>query len=254
MDTAAKEMQLETYFKENPTLGLGFSGGVDSAYLLYAGLRTGATVKAYYVKTQFQPAFELQDAYRLAADLGTEITVLTHSVLDDPCIVKNSENRCYFCKSAIFGLICKQAASDGFSTVIDGTNASDDVADRPGMAALTQLDVVSPLRVCGITKDEVRQLSKAAGLSTWNKPAYACLATRIETGVPITQKLLTRVEVAEDALFQLGYSDFRVRVFHDAARLQFPQAQIEKAVAGRKEIAAAIKPHFSSILLDLEGR
>ena len=247
-------MTLEQFFKENRSAALGFSGGVDSSYLLYAGLRYGAKIKAYFVKTAFQPDFELRDAYRLAEQIGTEITVLERDILDNAQVVSNPPDRCYFCKAAIFGILKKQAASDGISLVIDGTNASDDTADRPGMKALSELSVRSPLRECGLTKDEVRRLSREAGLFTWDKPSYACLATRVPSGRAITRELLRRVEKAEDALFALGFSDFRVRVLDEAAKLQFPQGQINRAVDNRAEIVKAIKPYFPAVLLDLEGR
>jgi uncharacterized protein len=247
-------MTLEQFFKENPVVALGFSGGVDSSYLLYAGKHYSANIKAYYVKTAFQPEWELQDAYRLARQTGTEITVLESDILDNAAIISNPHDRCYFCKTSIFGIICSQASADGVPLVIDGTNASDDAADRPGMKALTELSVRSPLRECGITKNEVRRLSKEAGLFTWNKPAYACLATRIPSGQTITKTLLQRIEKAEDVLFALGFTDFRVRVLGEAARLQFPQEQMSNVLNKRADIVKAIKPYFTAVLLDLECR
>jgi len=245
---------LEQFFRENPSVALGFSGGVDSSYVLYAGLHYGAKVKAYFVKTAFQPEFELQDAYRLAEQIGTEITVLEMNILDNAQVVCNPAKRCYYCKRSIFETVRTRALADGISLLIDGTNASDDVADRPGMKALAELSVRSPLRECGITKDEVRRLSKEAGLFTWDKPAYACLATRIPTGQTYTKELLARVEKAEDALFAFGFSDFRVRVVGEAAKLQFPADQINDLFNKRTEIVKTIKPYFSAVLLDLEGR
>ena len=247
-------LTLEKFFKENPSVALGFSGGVDSSYLFYEGLRCGAKVKAYYVKTAFQPDFELQDAYRLAEQIGGEITVLEKDILDNAQVVSNPPDRCYHCKREIFGALQKQAAADGISLVIDGTNASDDEGDRPGMKALSEMSVRSPLRECGITKSDARRLSKDAGLLTWNKPAYACLATRIPQGRAITKELLRRVENAEDALFALGFTDFRVRVLDEAARLQFPKERISEAVGRRADILRALKPCFPAVLLDLEGR
>jgi len=250
---------LEQFFRENPHTALGFSGGVDSSYLLYAGLHCGAQVKAYFVKTPFQPEFELQDAYRLAKLLAPEITVLEKNILDNETVVSNSPDRCYFCKKTIFETLQKRAFADGVPLVIDGSNASDDAASRPGMKALTELSVRSPLRECGITKDEVRRLSKEAGLFTWDKPAYACLATRIPTEQIITGELLQSVEKAENSLFSLGFRDFRVRVYGgasrgNAARIQFPAEQMSEALNKREDIIKAIKPHFQAVLLDLEGR
>jgi len=247
-------MTLEKFFAENPSAALGFSGGVDSSYLLYAGKKYGAKIKGYYVKTAFQPEFELLDAKKLAKYIGAEMSVLEIDVLFNEKVISNPPNRCYYCKAEIFGALQKQAKADGFDFVIDGTNASDDIADRPGMKALDELSVRSPLRECGITKDEVRRLSKEAGLFTWDKPAYACLATRIPTGRLITAELLHRVEKSEDALFSLGFTDFRVRVMDEAAKLQFPPDQMCEALDKRADIIKLLKPYFLTILLDLEGR
>jgi len=222
--------------------------------VLYAGLRYGAKIKAYFVKTAFQPEFELRDAYRLAEQIGTEITVLELDILDNAQIVSNPCDRCYFCKKSIFETVRRRALADGMPLIVDGTNASDDVADRPGMKALAELSVRSPLRECGVTKEEVRRLSKEAGLFTWDKPAYACLSTRIPTGQTITGELLRRVEQAEDALFALGFTGFRVRVMGEAAKLQFPKEQMGNIPDKRMDIVKAIKPYFPVVLLDLEGR
>jgi len=247
-------LTLEQFFKENKSVALGFSGGVDSSYLLYAGLKYGADIRAYYVKTSFQPEFELQDAYKLAEQVGAEITVFELDVLDNEVVVSNPLDRCYHCKADIFGAVKKRALADGIELVIAGTNASDDADVRPGMKALAELSIRSPLRECCITKDEVRRLSKEAGLFTWDKPAYACLATRIPKERIITKELLHSVEKAEEVLFTLGFTDFRVRVFHDAARLQFPQDQMSKALDKRTDIVKMIKPHFPIVVLDMEGK
>ena len=247
-------MTLEQFFQENPRCALGFSGGVDSAYLLYAGVRAGADIRPYFIKTAFQPAFELADAQKLAAGLGVEVTVLELDALADPRVAANPADRCYFCKQNLFRTLKERAIADGYPVLLDGTNASDEAGDRPGMRALAELSVRSPLRECGLTKAEIRARSREAGLFTWDKPAYACLATRVPAGEAITADLLARVEGAEDALFRLGYTDFRVRVFHGAARLQLPRGQMERAVREAETIQAALKPYFTPILLDLEGR
>lgn len=247
-------MDLQAFFEECPKVALGFSGGVDSAYLLYAATACKAQVKPYFVKTQFQPAFELEDARRLCDQLGVELTVLELDVLTVPHVAENGPDRCYHCKRALFGRLREQALADGYTVLIDGTNASDDAGDRPGMRALGELSVRSPLRECGITKAEVRRFSKEAGLFTWNKPAYACLATRVPTGETIREEILQKVEGAEDALFRLGFSDLRVRVFHGAARLQLPGDQFAKAVECRKELLTTLVPWFDTVLLDLKER
>ena len=247
-------MTLEQFFQENPRCALGFSGGVDSAYLLYAGVKAGADIRPYFIKTAFQPAFELADAQKLAEGLGVEVTVLELDALADPRVAANPADRCYFCKQNLFRTLKERAIADGYPVLLDGTNASDEAGDRPGMRALAELSVRSPLRECGLTKAEIRARSKEAGLFTWDKPAYACLATRVPAGEAITAETLTRVEGAEDALFRLGYTDFRVRVFHGAARIQLPRGQMERAVREAETIQAALKPYFTPILLDLEGR
>ena len=247
-------MTLEQFFRENPRCALGFSGGVDSAYLLYAGVKAGADIKPYFIKTAFQPAFELADAQKLAEGLGVEVTVLELDALADPRVAANPADRCYFCKQNLFRTLKERAIADGYPVLLDGTNASDEAGDRPGMRALAELSVRSPLRECGLTKAEIRARSREAGLFTWDKPAYACLATRVPAGETITADILARVEGAEDALFRLGYTDFRVRVFHSAARLQLPRGQMERAVREAEELRQALKPYFTPILLDLEGR
>ncbi len=247
-------MTLSEFFNENNHVALAFSGGVDSSYLLYAALQNGADIHPYYIKTAFQPQFEMDDALSLAKQLDVEVTVLELDVLSAPLVADNPADRCYHCKTALFTALRKRALSDGYKVLIDGTNASDDAGDRPGMRALQELSVRSPLRECGLTKEEIRRLSREAGLLTWNKPAYACLATRIPTDVSINEDLLRRVEGAENALFTLGYSDFRVRVYHGAARLQLPAEQMSKAVLEAAAVRDALNPFFDTILLDLEGR
>ena len=247
-------MTLEQFFQENPRCALGFSGGVDSACLLHAGVTAGADIKPYFIKTAFQPAFELADAQKLAQGLGVALTVLELDALADPRVAANPADRCYYCKRNLFRALKERAIADGYPVLLDGTNASDQADDRPGMRALAELSVRSPLRECGLTKAEVRARSRAAGLFTWDKPAYACLATRVPAGEALTADILARVEGAEDALFRLGYTDFRVRVFHGAARLQLPRGQMERAAREAEDIQAALKPYFTPILLDLEGR
>lgn len=248
-------MTLQEFFGAHPKAALAFSGGVDSSYLLYAARQLGADVKAYYVKTAFQPEFEYQDALRLASQLGADIQVLTLDVLACPDVTVNPKNRCYFCKQHIFGNILRQAKADGYDTVLDGTNASDQVSDRPGMKALQEMKVLSPLRLTGLTKAEIRRLSREAGLFTWDKPSYACLATRIPAGTEITGADLARTEWAEDYLMSLGFRDLRVRQLgSDIARIQLPEAQMDTFMALRGEITRTLKTRYAGVLLDMEAR
>ena len=247
-------MTLEAFFKENPKTALAFSGGVDSSYLLYAAVQAGAEVRAYYVKTAFQPEFEYEDAMRLAKQLGAEVTVLRPDALCDPQVAANPANRCYYCKRNIFGSIWRAARADGFSVLLDGTNASDQADDRPGMKALRELKVRSPLREAGLTKAMIREKSREAGLFTWNKPAYACLATRVPTGETITAEKLEKTEKAEDFLRSLGLRDFRVRLLKGCARIQVPEGQLELVLRNRKAILERLKRWYAGVVLDLEVR
>ena len=247
-------MDLKQFFEQYPRVAIAFSGGVDSAYLLYAASKYAKQVKAYYVNTAFQPQFELDDAKRLAKELGAEMQVLEADVLHDPAIVSNPADRCYHCKKKLFSHILKAAREDGFSVLLDGTNASDEASDRPGMRAIAELLVRSPLRECGLTKDAIRQLSREAGLFTHDKPAYACLATRIPVGEMITAEKLQRTELAEDYLTALGFRDFRVRSVGGLAKIQIREEDLELAMTHRKEILNELKKHYTGVLLDLEVR
>ena len=247
-------MDLKQFFRENPRAALAFSGGVDSAYLLYAAMKYGAAVKAYYVKTAFQPQFEREDAQHLAEELGADMQILTLDVLCRDTVTANPPDRCYHCKKIIFTAIQEAAKADGFTLLLDGTNASDDASDRPGMRALRELSVRSPLRECGMTKPEIRKLSKEAGLFTWDKPAYACLATRIPTEERITAEKLSRTEAAESWLMALGLRDFRVRMQGNAAKLQVRSADLPMVMQNRARIVEELKKYYPMILLDLEVR
>ena len=247
-------MDLKQFFRENPRAALAFSGGVDSAYLLYAAGKYGAAVKAYYVRTAFQPQFELEDAQRLSEELGMDMQILTLDVLCSDAVTANPPDRCYHCKKIIFTAIQEAAKKDGFALLLDGTNASDDASDRPGMRALREFAVRSPLRECGLTKPEIRKLSREAGLFTWEKPAYACLATRIPTGERITAEKLSRTEAAESWLMALGLRDFRVRMQGSAAKLQVRSADLPMVMQNRARIVEELKKYYPMILLDLEVR
>jgi len=247
-------MDLCSFFEKYRRVSVAFSGGVDSAYVLWAAKNADCEIGVYYVRSAFQPAFELADAKRFCNILKLPLKVLEMDVLSKEQIASNPYNRCYYCKHTIFSAIAQAAAKDGFSVLLDGTNASDDAGDRPGMQALTELSVLSPLRLCGVTKKQVREASKAAGLFLWDKPSYACLATRIPAGQHITAEDLQRIEKAENALSFLGFRDFRVRLFHDAARLQVTKEQMTLALAERENILQTLGAWFSQIDLDLNPR
>ncbi len=247
-------MELRDFFAAHPRCALAFSGGVDSSYLLYEGLKWAEELGVYYVRSAFQPAFEARDALRMAETLGAKVTVLQADVLACPAVTANPPDRCYHCKKVIMSTIKAAAEADGYTVLLDGTNFSDDVDERPGWRALGEAGVLSPLRLCGLTKETIRERSRRAGLFTWDKPAYACLATRVRTGQPLDEKTLFRVEAAENALLWLGFSDFRVRTFEGRARLEFTADQIGKARESFEAIRALLAPYFTQIESELRER
>lgn len=247
-------MTIQEFFQIYPQAGIACSGGVDSIFLLYLATKYAKKVKAYFVKSPFQPQFELEDAKKMCAELGADLEILPIDVLACEKVAQNEASRCYFCKYEIFTNIKMAALEDGFDVLLDGTNASDDFGDRPGMKALQELEVLSPLRICGYTKSEIRSQAKEAGLFVHNKPSYACLATRIPTGTKITKDRLEKVEEAENILFSMGFSDFRVRIFHDAARIQIPEIQLPKFMEERGKIEEQLTNIFDVVMLDLQTR
>ncbi|MBQ7466002.1 MAG: ATP-dependent sacrificial sulfur transferase LarE [Oscillospiraceae bacterium] len=254
MTAAEKQRHLLDWLREQGRVAVAFSGGVDSAYLLWAAAESGAAVTAYYVSTAFQPAFEGEDARRLCAQLGVTLRTVEVDVLSRPEVTENSPRRCYFCKKRLFTAMQSAAATDGCTVLCDGTNASDDAADRPGMVALRELQVASPLREAGLTKGEIRALSRQAGLFTWDKPAYACLATRIPTGTAITAADLQRTERAENDLASLGFREFRVRLFSGAARIHLRENQFPLFMQHRQAIVTTLRQWYDAVLLDGEVR
>lgn len=247
-------MDLKLFFTQNPRAALAFSGGVDSSYLLYAAKQYGCNVHAYFIKSAFQPQFELDDARRLAEQLKVPFTVAELNALENPQVAANDPLRCYYCKTTLFTQLRKLAAKDGCTLLMDGTNASDSFDGRPGMRALQELEVRSPLRECGLTKAEIRRLSREAGLFTSEKPSYACLATRIPTGTKITEALLKKVEQGENRMFAMGFTDFRIRFFHGAAKIQLPESQFGMAIEKKNELNQALSPYFDGVMLDLTPR
>lgn len=247
-------MTLSEFFKANPRVALAFSGGSDSAYLLWAAVHAGARIQPYFVRSAFQPRFELADARRLCAQLGLSLRVLDCDVLARPEIRANPPERCYYCKRALFTRLLTAAAEDGYPLVIDGTNASDDGGDRPGMRALGELGVRSPLREAGLSKADIRRLSAQAGLFTAAKPSYACLATRIPSGTPIEKEMLETVEQAENLLAGQGYRNFRVRLRDWGALLQFDAEQLAHAQEEIESIRSLLGELFPELRIDPEPR
>ena len=242
-------MTLQEFFHQYPETAVAFSGGVDSAWLLHEAARYARRCTAYFVNTAFQPAFELTDARETARQVRAELRVLELDILSVPEVTVNPPDRCYYCKKRLFTAMARAAAEDGYHVLLDGTNASDDAADRPGMRALRELQVLSPLRLCGITKDQVRRSAREAGLPVWDKPSYACLATRIPAGMPIHGEDLARVERGEAALMDMGFTDFRLRL-KDGGLLQVTVEQQPMARERWQEIMDRLGGNFPALRLD----
>lgn len=247
-------MNIEEFFFKHPKIAIAYSGGVDSSYLLYAAKKYGKEVKAYYVRTSFQPDFEYEDAKRIAEYIGADMATIEIDILSDERIRDNPEDRCYYCKQKIMGSIKKEAEKDGYPVIVEGTNASDDISDRPGMKAIKELGIVSPLLECSMTKNDICELSKEAGLQTWNKPSYSCLATRITTGDSITENKLNIVEDSENKLRNIGFSDFRVRLRDGGAVMELREEDIEKAFRNRDKILEIMSKELKFVSVDLKPR
>lgn len=247
-------MTAAEFFQENPAVGVAFSGGVDSAWLLHEAARYAGRTAAYFVRTPFQPDFELADAADTARRLGARLSVIDFDILTVPAVAANPPDRCYYCKKALFTRLLAAAEADGFPLVVDGGNASDDASDRPGMRALEELGVRSPLRECGVTKREIRRLAAEAGLPVWNKPSYACLATRVPAGTAITREDLGRVARGEAALAAAGLTDFRLRLRGGDGLLQVRREQMELARRVLPELRVRLAGDFGRITLDGRAR
>ena len=247
-------MDIKEFFENHGSVAVAFSGGVDSAALLCLAKKYAKKVCAYYVKTQFQPQFELDDALEIKELLGVEMKIIRLNVLSDERVAENPKNRCYFCKRNIFSAICNAARDDGFETVLDGTNASDDLSDRPGVKALNEYGVLSPLMLCNITKEDIRSIARENALPVADKPSYACLATRIPFGTPIDESLLIKTEKAENMLRSLGFRNFRVRYKNGAALLQLGRAEFELLSENREKIFSELEKSYSNVFLDLRER
>lgn len=257
MDTYEKYNKLKEYISEFGSAVIAFSGGVDSTFLSKVcsdvlkdkALAVTATSSTY-------PEREFKEALKLAEEIGIRHKVIKSEELDIEGFSKNPINRCYYCKSELFSKLINVAKEEGLKYVFDGTNADDTGDFRPGRKAAKELGIVSPLLECGITKDDIRFLSKELGLPTWDKPAYACLSSRFPYGEEITVKKLSMVEMAENFLIDLGFSGFRVRHHGDIARIELRREQIGRMLDNelRDNVVKKLKEiGFKYIALDLEG-
>lgn len=248
-----KTENIINFFSNYSRVAVALSGGVDSAVLLSLAKSSKADVNAYFVKSAFQPEFELNDALKICGDT-IPLTVIETDILSDNDIVSNPENRCYFCKKRIFTEIKEKAKIDGCDIVVDGTNSSDDISDRPGYKALSELGIISPLKAFGFTKQDIRQIAFESNIPVFDKPSYACLATRIPCGTEITKEILNKTENAEKELFSLGFKDFRIRYQNGDAKLQISEEDMSSVINNREDILKILKKYYNNVLLDLKAR
>ncbi|MBQ7186300.1 MAG: ATP-dependent sacrificial sulfur transferase LarE [Ruminococcus sp.] len=234
-----------------------FSGGVDSTLLLYAAREAlGDRAAAVTALTPAFPAEEAEEAAALCKRLGVRQLTVSFGIGDIPRFAENPPDRCYHCKKALFAGLKAAALREGFMQLAEGSNTDDAGDYRPGARAVAELGVISPLKAAGLSKAEVRQLSKQLGLPTWDKPSYACLATRIPYGDRITEERLLTVGKAEQLLHRLGFLRSRVRLHGQTARIEIMPGQFEEIMQPevRESIVAGLKAlGLAYVSLDLTG-
>ena len=256
-DLSAKHAKLRAELQALGRLLVAYSGGVDSAYLAWAAhCALGADMLAVIADSPSLARTHLNDAIAFANEQGIPIEVISTSELDRPEYARNDGQRCFQCKDELFVVMEKLRAARGFDAIAYGVNFDDQGDFRPGQQAAKQHDVAAPLFKAGLTKQEIRELARQAGLRIWDKPASACLSSRIEYGRPVTREALEVVERGEDAIRALGFRQFRVRHHGDIVRIEIAQEELERALNPAlafqfTEIFKALGVKF--VTLDLEG-
>lgn len=254
---AAKLSQLESELLRLGRLLVAYSGGVDSAYLAWAAYRTlGDKMLAVIADSASLARTHLADAIAFANEQGFPLEVINTSELDRPDYVRNDGQRCFQCKDELFAVMEKLRAERGFDAIAYGMNVDDQGDFRPGQQAAKLHHVAAPLLTAGLTKQDIRGMAREAGLRVWDKPASACLSSRIEYGRPVTREALDVVERGEDAIRSLGFRQFRVRHHGDIVRIEINREELERALnpTMAAQFTAIFKQlGFKFVTLDLEG-
>ena len=252
-----KETALTERIKTAGKLAVAFSGGVDSTYLLYKAHEVlGENCIAVTVRSQVITKEEFDWTADFCKQIGVKHEFIGFDVFSVNEFADNPPDRCYYCKRKIFGAVLETAAKYGITEVADGSNLDDDGDYRPGMRAIAELGIVSPLKEAGLSKSDIRMLSKEAGLATWDHPSAACLASRFTYGEKITVSGLERVAAAEKFIKDLGFEGIRVRVHGDLARIEAAPSDIELMTydRARKEISAELRRlGFKYVTIDMDG-
>jgi uncharacterized protein len=252
----AKHAALRAQLRALDSVLIGYSGGVDSAFLAAVALDTlgKANVLAVTGLSPAVPEAQRKVARELAAALDLSHLEIDTEEMEDPAYASNPSNRCYFCKTELWTKLAPIASARGLAAIIDGANADDAFDHRPGALAAREHGVRSPLLDAGLTKAEIRHLSRERGLATWDRPASPCLSSRLAYGVGVTRERLAQVEQAEEILERLGFREYRVRHHRDTARVEVAPAELIRALAMAEQIHTALSAlGFANVVLDVEG-
>ncbi|MFZ0808542.1 MAG: ATP-dependent sacrificial sulfur transferase LarE [Candidatus Sulfotelmatobacter sp.] len=256
-ELGTKESKLHSALGQMGRLLVAYSGGVDSAYLAWAAHRArGSEMLAVIADSPSLARTHLTDALAFAKEHGIPVEVIATAELDRPEYARNDSQRCFHCKDELFAMMENLRAARGYDTIAYGVNLDDQGDFRPGQQAAQQHHVSAPLVRAGLGKAEIRELARQAGLRVWDKPASACLSSRIEYGRPVTREALSVVERGEDAIRALGFRQFRVRHHGDMVRIEIAREELERALspAMAEEFITIFKAlGFKFVTLDLEG-